>query len=144
METNGTRRAALRSDSPSVDRLTGRSTDQPAPTPAPRAGDRAQAPIRWPHPSRGSLAVFGVWAVGAVVALFVPAFIVGPGEQAASTSAVWTAFSMTVLGAVIMIAALAVLWRRTKDSGALVLGCVPAIAVVAGGVILTASKLTVF
>jgi hypothetical protein len=41
-------------------------------------GPRAQAPIRWPHPDRPALALFGVWAFGLVVALLVPALIVPP------------------------------------------------------------------
>jgi hypothetical protein len=104
--------------------------------------DRAQPPIRWPHPTGMSVAFFAAWLLGGVFALFVPAMIVGPGEENAPAGQVWLAFSMSVIGALVMVGASIGLWRRTKDSGALVL-CIPAVAIVFGGVILAAVKLAV-
>lgn len=118
-------------------------TRDAAPGPTPRVTERAQPPIKWPHPRGASVAVVGLWLVGLIIALAIPAMIVGPGEENAEPSAVWTAFAITVVGAAIMIAAATMLWRRTKDSGALLLGTVPAISVVIGGVILAAVKLAV-
>ncbi len=153
METTGTRRDAIRSERvqgtaaaqpPTASGTTAPGSAPPEAAGAPGETPRAQPPIRWPHPKKASLGIAAVWAVGLVVALVIPAMIVGPGQQDASTSAVWTAFSVTFVGAAIMLAASAVLFRRTKDVGALVMGGVPAVAVVAGGVIIAASKLTLF
>jgi hypothetical protein len=101
---------------------------------------RAQAPIRWPHPDAPTLTLVAVWAVGIFVALFVPALFVAPTAQHPPTGRVWFAFGSTVLGSVIMLAASAVLWRRRADSSVLLMGVVPAVSCVAGGVILAATK----
>jgi hypothetical protein len=107
----------------------------------PQGDLRAQPPIRWPHPNRRSVAFVGLWLVGLCIALLVPASIVGPGEESAPVGDVWTAFSFTVLGAAVMLGAATLLYRRTGDAGAMVLGGVPAVATVAGGIILATTKL---
>jgi hypothetical protein len=110
-----------------------------------RAGDdRAQPPIRWPHPNRSSVLTIALWAIGLIVALAVPAFIVPPSQKTATVAAVWTSFSFTVVGAVIMIAATAWNFRRTKDSGILILGLVPGVTVIICGVILATVKVLGF
>ena len=105
-------------------------------------GPRAQAPIRWPHPDRLTLALFGLWLIGLLVALFVPALIVPPSASAAEAGRVWTAFGFTVLGSGVMIAAAVGLRRRSGEAGILVLGLVPAASCVMGGLIIAASKLS--
>lgn len=107
-----------------------------------REQQRAQAPIRWPHPDGTTLALVGVWAVGVFVALFVPALFVAPTAKNPPSGQVWLAFSSTIVGAAVMLLAAFGLWRRNKDSAVLVLGGVPAVACVAGGIILAAAKLT--
>lgn len=102
---------------------------------------RAQPPIRWPHPDRFSLALAGLWLVGLIVALFVPAMFVPPNAQDPEPAAVWTAFSFTGVGAALMLVAAGLMWRRSRDPMVLVFGGVPAFACVAGGVVLTATKL---
>jgi len=42
------------------------------------AEERAQAPIRWPHPNSHDISLVGLWAVGIFVALFLPALFVAP------------------------------------------------------------------
>jgi hypothetical protein len=108
---------------------------------SPRSEDRAQARLRWPHPDRASLLIVGVWVFGLVLALLVPALIVGPGETAPADE-VWTAFTCTIIGATIMLGAAAALYRHSKDWADAVWGAVPATSVILGGVILTATKLT--
>jgi peptidoglycan/LPS O-acetylase OafA/YrhL len=102
---------------------------------------RAQPPIRWPHPDATTLVLVGLWAVGLVVALLLPAAFVSPTEKNPATGDVILAFGTTLLGAAVMIGVAAVLWRRVKDASVLVMGLVPAVAVVAGGVILSATKI---
>jgi hypothetical protein len=104
-------------------------------------GERAQPPIRWPRPDRPTLTLVGLWAVGVFVALFVPALFVAPTAKNPPAGQVWLAFSSTVIGAIIMLASVFALWRRNRDSAVFVLGTVPAVACVAGGIILAATKL---
>lgn len=86
--------------------------------------------------------IAGVWAVGLLLALVVPALIVGPGERTAPEAQVWAAFSCTVAGAVVMLLAALALYRHSHDWADAVWGIVPAFSVIVGGVILTATKLT--
>jgi hypothetical protein len=104
--------------------------------------ERAQPPIRWPRPDRSWLGLFAVWVVGLVVALFIPASIVTPGAKNPPSGDVWLAFSATLVGAAIMIAVSFLFWRRKGDASVLIMGAIPAVATVVGGIILTASKLT--
>ncbi|MFN8074960.1 MAG: hypothetical protein U0Q15_21110 [Kineosporiaceae bacterium] len=104
---------------------------------------RSVAPFRRPRPSRAELGYFGLWVLGLVLALFVPALVVGPTQTDAPAGRVWGAFAITVAGALVMIGAAMLMWRRSKDSTVLVFGGVPAVACIAGGVILVATKLTV-
>jgi hypothetical protein len=104
--------------------------------------DRAQPPIRWPHPTLAHAGLVALWGVGVFVAIFVPAFIVSPGARTAPSGDVWLAFGTTVVGAGIMILAASLLWRRTRDVAYFVMGAVPAFAGLAGGAIFAAAKLS--
>lgn len=108
----------------------------------PHDGPRAQAPIRWPHPDRPTLALLGVWVFGLVVALLVAGLIVPPSSTTAEPARVWAAFGGTVVGCAIMIATSFAAYRRSHEGGVLVLGLVPAFSCIIGGLILAASKLT--
>ena len=103
---------------------------------------RAQPPIRWPRPDPVWLGYVALWAAGLFLALFVPALLVSPSARTAPPREVWTAFAATVAGSIVMIGAAALLWRRTRDAAPLIMGGIPAFATIAGGAILTASKLT--
>ena len=105
-------------------------------------GDRAQAKVRWPHPDRTSVIIAGGWLFGLLLALVVPALIVSPGERTAPDAQVWAAFGCTVAGAAVMLLAAWALYRHSRDWADAVWGIVPALSVVIGGVILTATKLT--
>lgn len=102
--------------------------------------ERAQPPLRWPHPDGATLFLVGLWMAGVVVALFVPALIVPPGADTAAGGEVLMAFGSTVVGAMIMLVAGFGLYRRSHDATVLTLGVVPAVACIVGGLILAASK----
>jgi hypothetical protein len=105
------------------------------------APERAMAPIRWPRPNGPTLGLIGLWVVGVIIALFVPALIVAPGAKSPPAGDVAWAFTTTVVGAAVMLLASFGLWRRTGEAGVTVMGAVPAAACVAGGIILAATKL---
>jgi hypothetical protein len=104
--------------------------------------ERAQPPIRWGRPSGASVALVGLWAVGAAVALFIPAMIVPPSVRTAPPDDVWTAFTITIVGSIVMLVASVLLSRRKKDPAFLIMGGVPATVTIVGAAILAASKLT--
>jgi hypothetical protein len=106
--------------------------------------ERAQPPIRWPHPNRGTALTIALWALGLLVALLVPATIVPPTAQSATPAAAWTAFTFTVVGAALMIGATAYRWRKTQDAGILLLGAIPGASVIVGGIILATVKVLGF
>src|ERR687886_109905 len=116
-------------------------TAGPAHDVGPTEDDRAQAPIRWPRPDSFTLGLIAVWVVGLIIALAVPATIVPPTARHPSTGQTWFAFSFTLLGALIMLAASIVQYRRKRDASVFTLGGVSAIAVILGGIILVATKL---
>ncbi len=106
------------------------------------AEQRAQAPIRWPHPDSTTLTAIALWVVGLVIALLVPAAIVPPGSETAEPSKIWTAFAVSVVGAAIMLGATVFYWRRRGDAAVLILGLVPAFSTVVGGVIFATTMLS--
>ena len=116
-------------------------TAGPAHDAGPTGENRAQAPIRWPRPDRGSVVLAVIWAIGLLVALVVPALIVPPNASNPDVGRTWFAFLFTVVGAGIMIAVSLAQFRRKRDGAILTLGTVSAIAVFLGGIILVATKL---
>jgi hypothetical protein len=116
-------------------------TAGPAHDVGPTGDDRAQAPIRWPRPDRGSVVLGAIWVVGLLIALVVPALIVPPSATNPNVGRTWFAFLFTVIGAGIMIGVSLVQFRRKRDGSILTLGTVSAIAVFLGGIILVATKL---
>jgi hypothetical protein len=103
---------------------------------------RAQPPIRWPHPDAIGVLLMLVWVVGVAFALAVPALIVSPGAPTAPTADVIWALVSTVVGTLLMMVSAYVLYRRTREVGFAVLGAVPAMSCLAGGIVLAATKLT--
>ncbi|HET9657048.1 MAG TPA: hypothetical protein VFP72_16975 [Kineosporiaceae bacterium] len=102
--------------------------------------ERAQPPIKWPHPTRIGTLTLAMWVAGLLVALLIPAAIVPPTQNTATPGAAWSAFAVTVLGAGLMIAATIWSWRKTKDAGVLILGFVPGTTVIVGGILLATVK----
>lgn len=111
---------------------------------AEHAQERAQPPIRWPHPNRSSVLTIALWGLGLLVGLLIPATIVPPTQETATAGEAWTAFSITVLGAVLMVAATAWQSRRTRDASVLILGVVPGSTLIVGGIILATVKVLGF
>jgi hypothetical protein len=102
---------------------------------------RAQAPIRWPRPDGTTLTAIFLWLAGLVVALIVPALIVPPSSETAETSKIWTAFAISVAGALLTLGATVFHLVRKRDSAVLILGLVPAFAVICGGVIFASTMI---
>jgi hypothetical protein len=117
-------------------------TAGPAQNVGPAEDERAQAPIRWPRPDSFTLGLIAVWVVGLIIALAVPALIVPPTARHPSTGQTWFAFAFTLLGALIMLTASVVQYRRKHDPSVFTLGGVSAVAVILGGIILVATKLS--
>jgi hypothetical protein len=118
------------------------SWGQPSdPEPAPAPGERAVAPVKWPHPGWPTLAMLGVWVLGMLLAVFVPALIVPPAEDAAPGDRVLLAFSCTVVGAAVMAGVGALLHKWHNQPLAWSFGMVPAITVLVGGTIIAMTKL---
>lgn len=107
---------------------------------AAQAVERAQPPIRWPRPNRSSVLTIALWGLGLLVGLLIPATIVPPTQATATVGEAWTAFSITVLGAAMMVSATAWQFRRTRDASILILGVVPGSTLVVGGIILATVK----
>lgn len=111
------------------------------PDPAPEPGERALAPVRWPHPGWPTLLMIGVWFLALLLAVLVPAIIVPPTETEAPGSKVLLAFACTVVGAAVMAIVGVVLHRWHNSPLAWSFGLVPAIAVTVGGMIMAMTKL---
>jgi hypothetical protein len=119
-------------------------SDQPAQAEESRQSpERAMPPIRWPHPGRTTLALIGVWVLGMLLAVFVPALIVPPGVSSAEVGPVLLAFGCTVAGSLVMVAVGWLLHRKYDEPLAWSFGLVPAITVTVGGIIMMATKLGV-
>src|SRR5680860_1102342 len=102
-------------------------SDQAAPAEESRdTPERAMPPIRWPHPGRATLALIGVWVLGMLLAVFVPALI---------------AFACTLAGAAVMTGVGWLLHRKYDEPLAWSFGLVPALTVTVGGIIMMATKL---
>jgi hypothetical protein len=116
-------------------------TAGPAHDVGPKGENRAQAPIRWPRPDRGSVILGAIWAAGLLIALVVPALIVPPNATNPNVGRTWFAFLFTAIGAGIMLGVSLTQFRRKRDGSILTVGTVSAIAVILGGIILVATKL---
>lgn len=116
---------------------TGGAADGPAAQP----GERHIAPIRWPKPSRGGLALFALWAGGAAFGLVVPAMLVSPTSKGASTGLLLSAFGLTVVGVLIMVAACLIAFRRGRDGAIIIFAIIPTGVLLAGGMMLLGTKL---
>jgi hypothetical protein len=116
-------------------------TAGPAHDLGPSSENRAQAPIRWPRPDRGSIVLGAIWVVGLLVALAVPALIVPPNATNPDVGRTWFAFLFTVIGAGIMLVVSLLQFLRKRDGSILTVGSVAAVSVFLGGIILVATKL---
>lgn len=88
------------------------------------------------------LLLIGLWTLGLLLAVFVPALIVAPTAGQAPTGRVLLALGCTLAGAAIMAGVGLTFLRRHEDPVATAFGVVPAITVTIGGMIMAATKLT--
>lgn len=112
-------------------------SDKPLPLRRPNPPINAAGP-----PSRASKVSIAVIAVGYVVGLAIPPFIVSPGQLNASTGSVLLAFGFTLLGVAIALVAGALALRRTRNFAWLIITGVPSVAIIAGGAILAGTKIS--
>lgn len=118
---------------------------QPAPEQVaerPHDGETVVAKFRRPHVDRTTWLALAVWVAGLVLATVPAALVVPPSQEAATLGAVSLAVALTLLGSMVVVAAGIILWKHHDDSAVLTFGAVPAVALVTGGVIMAATKLT--
>ncbi|WP_336923838.1 hypothetical protein [Aquipuribacter sp. SD81] len=106
-------------------------------------GPPGRRATRWPHPDGVSVLLFLLWVVGVLVATVIPFLIVPPQSDDPAASQVGIAFAVTMLGVAIFVGAGLLLWRHLRLQAVLVFALVPAVSIVSGGVILTATLLAV-
>ncbi len=102
---------------------------------------RGHRQTRWPKPDALSVVLFLVWAAGILVSTVVPFLIVPPTSTNPQESAVGYAFLASMVGVAIFVAAGLMMWRHLKSQSVLVFALVPAVSIVSGAVILTATLL---
>jgi hypothetical protein len=104
-------------------------------------GPPGRRAMRWPHPDGLSIVLFLGWVAGILVSTVIPFLIVPPQTVDPEPASVGTAFAVTMVGVAIFVGSGLLLWRHLKVQGVLVFALVPAVSIVSGGVILTATLL---
>ncbi len=98
---------------------------------------------RWPRPDVRSIGLFAIWTLGIAVATVLPFLIVPPTSSEPEPARVGIAFAVTMLGVAIFVGAGLLLFRHLKSQAVLVFALVPAVSIISGGVILTATLLAI-
>lgn len=96
---------------------------------------------RWPRPDTLSFVFFGLWVLGILVSTVVPFLIVPPTSTDPQPAAVGYAFLASMVGVGIFVTAGLLMWRHLKNQAVLVFALVPAVSIVSGAIILTATLL---
>ena len=96
---------------------------------------------RWPKPDALSFVLFAVWVLGVLVSTVVPLLIVPPTSTDPEPGAVGLAFLASMVGVAIFVGAGLAMWRHLKSQAVLVFALVPAVSIVSGAIILTATLL---
>jgi len=111
------------------------------------SGSPKRLPLRFENPAvhrigwhRESLISLAVVALGYLIGLVGPALVVPPGTRTAPDNEIRVAFGITVLGVAIAVVTAILAYRRRRNWSWLVIGSVPAIALLLGGAILAATK----
>jgi|GEM_PF-2219609 len=104
---------------------------------------RTHRTTRWPRPDVRSIGLFAIWTLGIAVSTVVPFIIVPPTSSQPDAGQVGLAFAATMLGVLIFVGAGLLLFRHLKSQAVLVFALVPAVSIVSGGVILTATLLAI-
>jgi hypothetical protein len=82
-----------------------------------------------------------IWAAALAVALFLPITLVDPAASTAPAGHVWLVFGVVLGCTAAMIGSVTALYRRTRQPGVLVLGCVPSVVCIIYSVLITITKL---
>lgn len=96
---------------------------------------------RWPHPDALSIVLFAVWVLGILASTVIPFLIVPPTSSDPEPAAVGWAFLASMAGVGVFVLAGLLLYRHLKSQAVLVFALVPAVSIVSGAVILTATLL---
>lgn len=96
---------------------------------------------RWPRPDAVSVLLFAVWVVGVLVSTVIPFLIVPPTSSDPGSAEVGYAFLASMVGVGIFVSAGLLMFRHLKNQAVLVFALVPAVSIVSGAVILTATLL---
>lgn len=102
---------------------------------------RSHRTTRWPRPDAVSFLLFGGWVAGVLISTVIPWLIVPPTSPDPEPARVGIAFAVTMAGVAVFIISGMLLWRHLKNQAVLVFALVPAVSIVSGGVILTATLL---
>ncbi len=97
----------------------------------------------WPHPDVRSIGLFAIWTLGIAVSTVLPFLIVPPTSSSPESGQVGIAFAVTMVGVAIFVGAGLLLSKHLKSQAVLVFALVPAVSIVSGGVILTATLLAI-
>ncbi|MGQ7295272.1 hypothetical protein [Quadrisphaera sp. KR29] len=104
-----------------------------------RPGPPGRGAIRKPLFSPASVALFLLFLGGTVLATVVPAGIASPSDLEGTTLAqAWRAFTVSVVGLLVMAVASGFLYARTREIAMLVLAVAPTTAGFVGAVVLLA------
>src|SRR4051795_10574364 len=111
------------------------------------SGSQRPLPVRFENPAlhrigwhREALVSLVVVGLGYLIGLVGPALVVSPGQATAPKSHITVAFGITVVGVAIAVVTAMLAYRRRRNWSWLVIGTVPAIALLLGGAVLGATK----
>jgi hypothetical protein len=93
-----------------------------------------------PKPPASSLVSLVVIVAAYVLSMAAPMFVVGPTQDDAPTSKIWTAFTLTVVFVLVAVVTCSVEYVRTRNWSWLVIGSVPSLTLLMCGAILAATK----
>lgn len=102
---------------------------------------RGHRQTRWPKPDAVSLLLFAGWVVGVLVSTVVPFLIVPPTASDPDPGSVGLAFAASMVGVGIFVLCGLLMFRHLKSQAVLVFALVPAVSIVSGAIILTATLL---
>lgn len=103
--------------------------------------DRAQPPLRWPHFDALDFGLILLWAASLVVGLVLPTRLVDPMTSTAPAGHVSLVFLVAAACVVVMVGSTALVARRTKQTGVMLLGAVPGTVVLLFSILITIAKI---
>lgn len=120
-----------------------RSSDRPLSRAEAEYTAKDRRRTRWPRPDATSILLFIGWVAGIAVSTVIPLLIVPPTASDPDSGLVGIAFAVTMVGVALFVGSGLLMWRHLKSQAVLVFALVPAVSIVSGGVILTATLLAI-